>query len=761
MNTIHNDMKDVYGEEVGNHTYKAYKELANNPGIRELKAMESTELLKMNSHVCYINAYHYLELNVHTLCVKEMFVERWKEEYGTHALLAYSKTCIPLLSQFTLDELSDENFNDEVMLWMEDSNMLKGDKTIHINVLILLDANEPLISMLRSTNSKYTEYKDDFRRFIHKHGRITTEQRFKSAYNMLVSMSPLDSINDIPLDKALDFCMQRSKYSKFRILLLQYFGYNTIDDINKEKIRHKHVLSIYNTLKDKVDAKCRFSMFFGIDKAIGGIENVCDKDVEYLAKFTNGYKMGRYLCYCVIMELLEEDKRDRYDSLVSHKAKKILTVDVMKMKNEWLRGIMTELEEEISIRSNSKSAYPENDIRSNLRLASKTISCIEQYVAKHYKDKCKDQYSVKWFLYNCTLDMMKRFMLDCGKDLNVHNDRVKSTVDTHHARGPLIHIMRFFKYKPINSKLLCKDTLSSISISNMLTQIENKRVPADPNIRRELTNEEMDRLLEVVKNDPFDNLLVNLLREVALRSGAVTYLKWKDIINEHDQPRHTCKVLEKMRRYREFVTSPNLKKAIVTYIHTYPTDDKDVYVFFVKYRTKPSNSVFLGDKLKKMATAAGIDSSRVYTHMFRHTLVSNLMSKGNSSEVVSKYMGHANVQTTMKYYWTTRVEDLIENMKSPFVNYEPTEEEVKEEESDKVSSLNKRIDTAIGIIYVYQEQMHKAHTEGLGIEELQYNIKSQIPNIKDLLRCIVESQIDTSSAYSSMTSSESFLSSLN
>ena len=47
---------------------------------------------------------------------------------------------------------------------------------------------------------------------------------------------------------------------------------------------------------------------------------------------------------------------------------------------------------------------------------------------------------------------------------------------------------------------------------------------------------------------------------------------------------------------------------------------------------------------------AGIKDINVHPHAFRHTIVGALIDAGNSMDVVSKYMGHANVSTAADNY---------------------------------------------------------------------------------------------------------------
>ncbi len=57
----------------------------------------------------------------------------------------------------------------------------------------------------------------------------------------------------------------------------------------------------------------------------------------------------------------------------------------------------------------------------------------------------------------------------------------------------------------------------------------------------------------------------------------------------------------------------------------------------------------VGEVIKQLATKAGIDNKRVYTHLMRHTSATHMVEKGIDINLIQKLLGHSNVKTTNIY----------------------------------------------------------------------------------------------------------------
>jgi hypothetical protein len=167
-----------------------------------------------------------------------------------------------------------------------------------------------------------------------------------------------------------------------------------------------------------------------------------------------------------------------------------------------------------------------------------------------------------------------------------------------------------------------------------------------------------------------------------------------------------------------------------------------MFAFHPKDPYTPLPPATLNCRLKSIAKRADVTEVIVHAHAFRHTIVGKLMEVGNSAEVVSKFMGHASVDTTLKYYWLQNIEQLCSNMRNPFApNYE--EEKDEEEEDMKAQLAERRIDAALGIIHTYNETIKEfidLHPEA---KALQDQIMQKIPRLQTVLNTIADAVSST------------------
>ena len=162
---------------------------------------------------------------------------------------------------------------------------------------------------------------------------------------------------------------------------------------------------------------------------------------------------------------------------------------------------------------------------------------------------------------------------------------------------------------------------------------------------------------------------MRLLREIGLRASALCHLKYGMLIDETHTPRHVCRVPEKGRTWRSFVTSLPLKQAIKRYaeeLRDSSLADKDMYFLNPTHPDRPLCDGLVRRGLRQIAQAAGVTEVVVHPHAFRHTIVGQLVDAGNPMELVSKYMGHKQVSTTAVNYWVPTIVELQAQMNNPF-----------------------------------------------------------------------------------------------
>jgi len=387
-------------------------------------------------------------------------------------------------------------------------------------------------------------------------------------------------------------------------------------------------------------------------------------------------------------------------------------------------------------RVKQKSTYVEDRLKSLEKDSVRMLLFLDEHARRAPLPSAA--HPLRLFLETCTKEMVYDAILAYGLSARSSNTRVKSRHSSHHAKHHVSSMITLFK-KGLGNALPCHADIASLVPNTFTDKIENQRIQFDPEKRRVYTDEEVELLLDSAADHPQDSLMITLLREVGLRAGAICNLKYGSIVDANRHPKHICRVLEKGRKIREFVTGPNLKRKIVTYIRWVETHHKTpdltrLYVFS-RDRTPydPLRHTTLLSILRRHARNAHITEVTVHPHVFRHTIVGRLMDAGNNLEVVAKFMGHASVQTTAQHYWLTNIEDLCKTMKNPFISSFASDEERAAADEEELEYVREKLDIAMellrlctGAITSYVE----THPEGMAICDA---IRESSPDIDDLV----------------------------
>jgi integrase/recombinase XerD len=168
-------------------------------------------------------------------------------------------------------------------------------------------------------------------------------------------------------------------------------------------------------------------------------------------------------------------------------------------------------------------------------------------------------------------------------------------------------------------------------------QLEPPRRPE--RLPRYLTEDEMHRLFEAVKDSPRDSAMVHVLGFAGLRVGELCHLELDDIEFE----RNVLHVRSgKGDKDREVVLEDRSRAAIDRYL------TERTLVGEGSTRLFPVGPVTVERIVRKAAQAAGIQH-RVTPHVLRHTLATALLSRGCDIRYIQKLLGHASVATTQIY----------------------------------------------------------------------------------------------------------------
>jgi len=173
-----------------------------------------------------------------------------------------------------------------------------------------------------------------------------------------------------------------------------------------------------------------------------------------------------------------------------------------------------------------------------------------------------------------------------------------------------------------------------------LSTAETLEPPRRPErLPRYLSEEEVHRLLDAVKESPRDSAIVHVLAFGGLRVGELCHLLSEDVEFE----RNILHVRSgKGDKDREVVLEDRTRAAI----------DR-----FVTERTLAGahgpqlfgvGPVTVERVVRRAALAAGIPR-KVTPHVLRHTLATSLLSRGCDIRYIQKLLGHASVATTQIY----------------------------------------------------------------------------------------------------------------
>ncbi len=168
-------------------------------------------------------------------------------------------------------------------------------------------------------------------------------------------------------------------------------------------------------------------------------------------------------------------------------------------------------------------------------------------------------------------------------------------------------------------------------------QLEPPRRPE--RLPRYLAEEEMHRLLDVVKESPRDSAIVHVLAFCGLRVSELSHLLVEDLEFE----RNVLHVRSgKGDKDREVVLEDRTRAAVDRYLTDRTLAGEATPRLF------PVGPVTIERIVRRAAQNAGIPR-RVTPHMLRHTLATALLSRGCDIRYIQKLLGHASVATTQIY----------------------------------------------------------------------------------------------------------------
>lgn len=157
------------------------------------------------------------------------------------------------------------------------------------------------------------------------------------------------------------------------------------------------------------------------------------------------------------------------------------------------------------------------------------------------------------------------------------------------------------------------------------------------------------------------------------RVGELSELRICDVLNDDWTVKDTVilrKEFTKTKQTRElFLTNKIVRKSIEDYITERREFDGLTKVHFKRNLFKTQKGTGFTNRtlqrcIKDMFRKVGLDDN-VSTHSMRRTFITNLFEDGIDVKIISKLVGHSNVQTTLNTYYTVRNDrlmDITENL---------------------------------------------------------------------------------------------------
>ena len=158
-----------------------------------------------------------------------------------------------------------------------------------------------------------------------------------------------------------------------------------------------------------------------------------------------------------------------------------------------------------------------------------------------------------------------------------------------------------------------------------------------------------------------DHVIFELLYFLGLRIGECQALTWKDIDFQNETISITKNITKKCKNQKWTISSPKTSSSIRTLPITNKIkkdllklqEEKQKYSdykssWFLFGNVRPINLLKITEHKNKYCELSNVPKIKI--HDFRHSCASLLINQGASIALVSKYLGHSNITTTLNIY---------------------------------------------------------------------------------------------------------------
>jgi len=163
-------------------------------------------------------------------------------------------------------------------------------------------------------------------------------------------------------------------------------------------------------------------------------------------------------------------------------------------------------------------------------------------------------------------------------------------------------------------------------------------------IKNVMTEGEVARILAATKNNR-EKAMIAILAYSGIRNKELCNLKAHDINFDDNVIKVIC---GKFSKDRIVNISKECAKVVANYMGQHFQNVDGQYLFTTLREGKQYNGWALRKVVKVVSKRAKIEK-RVYPHLFRHSLATNLINRGANILTVQQQLGHTNLKTTMLY----------------------------------------------------------------------------------------------------------------
>jgi integrase len=446
-----------------------------------------------------------------------------------------------------------------------------------------------------------------------------------------------------------------------------------------------------------------------------------------------------------------------FNELFDEKYEQIKWDEKWSKTSSFRKEVYEQIVQWVERRTQTTSSKPEVASRAAIARYTHTLRLLSNYINNNLNPPTQGVDCLQWFFSIANIEQLNKALIHIVEnDITVKNELVKSE-NSAHSGTEFVYAFSSLSKHILAKYFTNKQDALSLNVNYILSSSSDKREQASHTERRHFLPSEIMKIEEYIMENQNSmwKLAFIILKEVGLRIYALTSLKIGHFINPNGCLVDSVTVLEKQRKRRTFIVSETMKKTLNEYFEEFPISksDRERFVFRAQEgygkrseRYTPENISHL---IKQFCNDAGVVGNFVHVHAFRHTLVNSLMSHGNKIENVSKYIGHASVATTERYYWTDNVSNIIGTMNVPWLKATdkkfamPVDLDDSEDETDDFEEYNDGVSisdvsapgafSAAGKCVQCDVLFHVLltyHSELTDVQKL--NIKSKIPNVEQI-----------------------------